>query len=214
MAGVQNVACTKTETRCLILENHIYLAGGREDRLWTLDNGHTWVSSTGDTQDYLEREATCWQERGEGGGRGAESYDRKRAWPSINHSVLSCSTPPEKAGGFAICGLSGTPKVYGFAIWMTPCKNVCDRNESKNACELKKKFACPSLSAYRQMRLILEALNSIKFMFLIVVGRFKKIIQFLYIYSNFYYTCKNWRFTLYYSEYRTYVWNNQTYWPF
>ncbi len=43
MTKVQNKACTrtKTETRCLILENHIYLAGGREDRLWTLDNGHT-----------------------------------------------------------------------------------------------------------------------------------------------------------------------------
>ncbi len=26
---------------------------------------------------------------GEGGGHGAESYDRKRLWPSINHSILS-----------------------------------------------------------------------------------------------------------------------------
>ncbi len=31
-----------------------------------------------------------WQERGEGGGRGgAESYDSKKAWSSINHSVLT-----------------------------------------------------------------------------------------------------------------------------
>jgi hypothetical protein len=28
---------------------------------------------------------------GEGGGRGAGSYDREIAWPSINHSILSCS---------------------------------------------------------------------------------------------------------------------------
>jgi hypothetical protein len=27
--------------------------------------------------------------REEWGGRGAESYDRKKAWPSINHSLLS-----------------------------------------------------------------------------------------------------------------------------
>jgi hypothetical protein len=26
---------------------------------------------------------------GEGGGQGAESYDRKQAWPSINRSILS-----------------------------------------------------------------------------------------------------------------------------
>jgi hypothetical protein len=25
----------------------------------------------------------------EGGGRGAESYDRKKAWSSMNHSILS-----------------------------------------------------------------------------------------------------------------------------
>ncbi len=28
---------------------------------------------------------------GEGGGRGANTYDCKKAWPSINHSVLSAS---------------------------------------------------------------------------------------------------------------------------
>jgi hypothetical protein len=27
--------------------------------------------------------------RGGGGGRGAESFDRKKAWPSINRSILS-----------------------------------------------------------------------------------------------------------------------------
>jgi hypothetical protein len=26
---------------------------------------------------------------GEGGGRGAESYEHRKAWPSINHSILS-----------------------------------------------------------------------------------------------------------------------------
>jgi hypothetical protein len=29
-----------------------------------------------------------WRERGELGGRGTESYDRKKAWPSINRSIL------------------------------------------------------------------------------------------------------------------------------
>ncbi len=47
------------------------------------------VSSTGDTQEDWKRETTCSRERGEGGGRGAESYDRKKAWSSINHSMLS-----------------------------------------------------------------------------------------------------------------------------
>ncbi len=32
---------------------------------------------TGNTQEDLERETTCWGERGKGGGRGAESY----VWP-------------------------------------------------------------------------------------------------------------------------------------
>jgi hypothetical protein len=48
-------------------------------------------SSTGDKQEDRERETSCWREGGEGwGGRGAESYDRKKAWSSINHSILSC----------------------------------------------------------------------------------------------------------------------------
>ncbi len=45
------------------------------------------LSWTGDTQKDWEREAICCRERG--GGRGAESYDRKKAWSSINHSILS-----------------------------------------------------------------------------------------------------------------------------
>ncbi len=47
------------------------------------------VCSTGDTQEDWERETICWGEMGEGGGRGAKSYDRKKAWSSINHSILS-----------------------------------------------------------------------------------------------------------------------------
>ncbi len=31
---------------------------------------------------------------GGGGGRGAKSYDREKAWPSINHSVLSAYMSP------------------------------------------------------------------------------------------------------------------------
>ncbi len=43
------------------------------------------LSSISDTQEDWEREATCWRE---GGGHRAKSYDRKKAGPSINHSVL------------------------------------------------------------------------------------------------------------------------------
>ncbi len=50
------------------------------------------VSSTGNTQEDWERETTCKRKRGgKGGGegRGAQSYDSKKAWPSINHSIPS-----------------------------------------------------------------------------------------------------------------------------
>ncbi len=48
------------------------------------------VSSTSDSQE--SQCAQCSQEReGEGGGRGAESYDRKKDWSPINHSILSGS---------------------------------------------------------------------------------------------------------------------------
>ncbi len=33
--------------------------------------------------------AAFWRERGEGGEGGIKSYDREKAWPSINHSILS-----------------------------------------------------------------------------------------------------------------------------
>jgi hypothetical protein len=32
--------------------------------------------------------------QGEGSGRGAESYDGKKSWSSINHSILSALSPP------------------------------------------------------------------------------------------------------------------------
>jgi hypothetical protein len=48
------------------------------------------VSSTGNTQEDWERETTRKRKRdGKGGGRGAQSSDRKKAWPSINHSIPS-----------------------------------------------------------------------------------------------------------------------------
>ncbi len=47
------------------------------------------VNWTGDTQENGAREAPCWMKRGKGGGRGAESHDRKRAWSTINYSILS-----------------------------------------------------------------------------------------------------------------------------
>jgi hypothetical protein len=46
-------------------------------------------SSTGETQEDWERVAICWREMGEGDGRGAATYEGKKAWPSINHSILS-----------------------------------------------------------------------------------------------------------------------------
>ncbi len=49
----------------------------------------TFVSSTGDTEEDWERETICWRKGGEGGGREAESYDRKQARSSINYSILS-----------------------------------------------------------------------------------------------------------------------------
>jgi hypothetical protein len=39
------------------------------------------------------------QEKGGGGGRGATSDDRGKAWPSINHSVLSGDPHPERCFG-------------------------------------------------------------------------------------------------------------------
>ncbi len=52
--------------------------------------------STGDTQEDWERETTCSRERGEGGGRGTESFDRKEAWASTNHSILSAPPPSQE----------------------------------------------------------------------------------------------------------------------
>ncbi len=41
------------------------------------------VSSTGDTQEDWESDATCWPERGK------EEPNQAKAWSSINHSILS-----------------------------------------------------------------------------------------------------------------------------
>ncbi len=46
------------------------------------------VSSTGDTQEDWERETTCWREREEVVGEEPKSYDRKKAWHSMNHLIL------------------------------------------------------------------------------------------------------------------------------
>ncbi len=52
------------------------------------------VNSTGDTQEDWERQSTYWWEKGRGGDvGGAKSYDGGKAWPSINHSKLSGSSP-------------------------------------------------------------------------------------------------------------------------
>ncbi len=47
------------------------------------------VISTGDTQEDWEREKICWRVRGEGCGRGAESYDRQKLGPLQKNSILS-----------------------------------------------------------------------------------------------------------------------------
>jgi hypothetical protein len=51
----------------------------------TLSPLPTSVSWVGETHEVCDRESTCWRERGEG----TESYDPKKAWPSIKHSILS-----------------------------------------------------------------------------------------------------------------------------
>ncbi len=43
------------------------------------------------TQEDWEREKTRWQERGEGGGLGADSYGREKTWSSLNQSIISGS---------------------------------------------------------------------------------------------------------------------------
>jgi hypothetical protein len=45
--------------------------------------------------------------RGEGGGGGAKSYDIEKAWPDINHSILSDSVYSEVKALFPILGTKG-----------------------------------------------------------------------------------------------------------
>jgi len=66
-----------------------FLAVAWFDSSPTLSTPFASVSSTGDTQEDWEREATFWRKRGEWGGFGAELHDRKKSWSSINHSILS-----------------------------------------------------------------------------------------------------------------------------
>ncbi len=47
------------------------------------------VNWTGDIQEGRPRKRDKLLREGEGGWCGAESYDRKKAWTSINHSILS-----------------------------------------------------------------------------------------------------------------------------
>ncbi len=44
---------------------------------------------TADTEADWDRETALSREMGGGGGRGAKSYDSKKAWSSIYHSKLS-----------------------------------------------------------------------------------------------------------------------------
>ncbi len=48
-------------------------------------------------------ELTIAAGEGEGGGRGAKSDDREKAWPSVNHSILSNETLTDLPR-FSYCG--------------------------------------------------------------------------------------------------------------
>ncbi len=66
------------------------------------------ISSIGDT--YMKTRQLV--DGREGGRRGAESYDRKEAWSSINHSILSGWREKHKR-----CALWMTPwKIYGNTV--------------------------------------------------------------------------------------------------
>jgi hypothetical protein len=49
-----------------------------------------------------DRHISGWKEGGGGAGKGAESYDRKKAWSSVKHSILSAS------GGRSLLPISQT----------------------------------------------------------------------------------------------------------
>jgi hypothetical protein len=74
----------------MIIESKIFLRS-YDLVIWLLAHPLSSVSSNDDTQEDLEEKITCSRSHGrgwKGGGRGDESYDLKKAWSSINHSIL------------------------------------------------------------------------------------------------------------------------------
>ncbi len=80
---------------------------------------------------FLCGRAYC-RERGVPGGRGAESYDRKKAWPSINHLILSWSPLTGRIGqgqrhfiykANAICPVAGGEAAIMF-WWLFICVSM------------------------------------------------------------------------------------------
>jgi hypothetical protein len=65
-------------------------------KIWLLAHPppHSPCRSTGDTQEDWERENSYLREKGEEGGRGAESCNCKKAWTSVNYSTLSLVVIP------------------------------------------------------------------------------------------------------------------------
>ncbi len=72
----------------------IYRGSGFLAGVWF---GSSTLSLTGDTLEAWERETTCWRERSARGGWGAESYDSKNAWSSVNHQHSARSNPQARS---------------------------------------------------------------------------------------------------------------------
>jgi hypothetical protein len=56
--------------------------------IFLLEIPNSTVSSTGDARKDKERETTCCRVKWGWGRRGAKTYDRKKVWASINHTIL------------------------------------------------------------------------------------------------------------------------------
>jgi hypothetical protein len=52
----------------------------------------------------LKRETTCDERKGEGDGEGAKSYDGKKTWSSVNHSIISNTEDLMTFEYLLICG--------------------------------------------------------------------------------------------------------------
>ncbi len=74
-----------------------------------------------------------WQKRGAGVGYGAKSYNRKKAWPSINSSILSDKAYRESAG-FERRGVGGREGGRGH-IWSKQAENLAEWLANEVSCQ-------------------------------------------------------------------------------